>query len=124
MAGSVTLNNSRCTDLPAANVSMSLDVFLMLMQAIASPLRSCGGQDGNWGLVQLASEGRTKRRIQRLTQTYLTLSLQDIAATARLASPQEAELHILRWVLSSARQCNSSAGARLLRTRQACGSYR
>ena len=54
-------------------------------------------QDGNWGLVQLAGESRTMRRIQRLTQTYLTLSLQDIATTARLASPQQAELYILRY---------------------------
>ena len=59
--------------------------------------------------MQLAGESRTMRRIQRLTQTYLTLSLQDIAATARLASPQQAELYILQCV---ARPCSFCIGSR------------
>lgn len=40
-----------------------------------------------------------KRNIQRLTQTYLTLSLQDIANAAQLTTPKEAELHVLRMVV-------------------------
>jgi len=40
-----------------------------------------------------------KRNIQRLTQTYLTLSLQDIANTVQLNSPKEAEMHVLQMVL-------------------------
>lgn len=39
-----------------------------------------------------------KRNIQRLTQTYLTLSLQDIANTVQLRSAQEAEMHVLQMV--------------------------
>lgn len=39
-----------------------------------------------------------KRNIQRLTQTYLTLSLQDIANTAQLSTPKEAEIHVLEMV--------------------------
>lgn len=39
-----------------------------------------------------------KRNIHRLTQTYLTLSLQDIAETVQLEGPKEAELHVLRMV--------------------------
>lgn len=42
-----------------------------------------------------------KRNIQRLTQTYLTLSLQDIADTVQLNSPKEAELHVLQMVATS-----------------------
>lgn len=40
-----------------------------------------------------------KRNIQRLTQTYLTLSLQDIANTVQLNSPKEAEMHVLQMVV-------------------------
>ncbi len=53
-------------------------------------------QDGNLGLVSLAVEARTKRAIQRLTQTYLTLSLQHIANIADLPSAEEAEQHVLQ----------------------------
>ena len=54
-------------------------------------------QDGNAGLVKLAMAARTKRAVQRLTQTYLTLSLADIASQVGLAGADEAEAHILRW---------------------------
>jgi COP9 signalosome complex subunit 3 len=37
------------------------------------------------------------RAIQKLTQTYLTLSLADIASHVGLGSPAEAEQYILRW---------------------------
>lgn len=40
-----------------------------------------------------------KRNIQRLTQTYLTLSLQDIANTVQLNGPKEAEMHVLQMVV-------------------------
>lgn len=39
-----------------------------------------------------------KRNIQRLTQTYLTLSLQDIANSVQLNSAKEAEMHVLQMV--------------------------
>lgn len=57
-------------------------------------------QDGNMGLVKLVLAGRTKRAIQRLTQTFLTLSLADIAQQVGLETAAEAEGHILRyWLL-------------------------
>ncbi|KAL4424036.1 hypothetical protein ABPG75_001337 [Micractinium tetrahymenae] len=55
-------------------------------------------QDGSVGLVKLAIEGHAKRQVQKLTQTYLTLSLADIAQQAGLGSPQEAELAVLRMI--------------------------
>jgi COP9 signalosome complex subunit 3 len=55
-------------------------------------------QDNNLGLAKQALASLYKRNIQRLTQTYLTLSLQDIADTVRLNGPKEAELHILQMV--------------------------
>lgn len=55
-------------------------------------------QDGNMGLVKLVLAGRTKRAIQKLTQTFLTLSLADIAQQVGLENASEAESHILRSV--------------------------
>ncbi|XP_031109226.1 COP9 signalosome complex subunit 3-like [Ipomoea triloba] len=54
--------------------------------------------DNNLGLVQQVVSSIYKRNIQRLTQTYLTLSLQDIANTVQLSSPKEAEMHVLQMI--------------------------
>ncbi|OMP05542.1 hypothetical protein COLO4_08766 [Corchorus olitorius] len=55
-------------------------------------------QDNNLGLVKQVVSSMYKRNIQRLTQTYLTLSLQDIANTVHLNSPKEAEMHVLQMI--------------------------
>jgi COP9 signalosome complex subunit 3 len=52
-------------------------------------------QDGNLGLAKLVVASLTTRNIQRLTTTYLTLSLADIASRVGLPSPEAAEMHIL-----------------------------
>ncbi|CAM6121819.1 unnamed protein product [Calypogeia fissa] len=54
--------------------------------------------DNNLGLAKQVISSLYKRNIQRLTQTYLTLSLQDIAETVQLNGPKEAELHILQMI--------------------------
>ncbi|PNW71934.1 hypothetical protein CHLRE_16g671100v5 [Chlamydomonas reinhardtii] len=54
--------------------------------------------DGNLGLVKQVVASLTVRSVQRLTQTFLTLPLADIAASAGLAGAAEAEEHILRMV--------------------------
>ncbi|KAI4350543.1 hypothetical protein L6164_004990 [Bauhinia variegata] len=54
--------------------------------------------DNNLGLVKQVVSSMYKRNIQRLTQTYLTLSLQDIANTVQLNSPKEAEMHVLQMI--------------------------
>ncbi|OAE24292.1 hypothetical protein AXG93_1052s1150 [Marchantia polymorpha subsp. ruderalis] len=54
--------------------------------------------DTNLGLANQVIASLYKRNIQRLTQTYLTLSLQDIADTVQLDGPKEAELHILQMI--------------------------
>ncbi len=48
------------------------------------------------GLMKLVVDSQTKRNVQRLTQTYLTLSLPDIASAVGLPSADAAELAILR----------------------------
>ncbi|XP_011010491.1 PREDICTED: COP9 signalosome complex subunit 3-like isoform X2 [Populus euphratica] len=55
-------------------------------------------QDNNLGLVKQVVSSMYKRNIQRLTQTYLTLSLQDIAKIVQLSSPKEAEMHVLQMI--------------------------
>ncbi|KAL3526317.1 hypothetical protein ACH5RR_010973 [Cinchona calisaya] len=54
--------------------------------------------DNSLGLVKQVVSSMYKRNIQRLTQTYLTLSLQDIANTVQLKSPKEAEMHVLQMI--------------------------
>lgn len=55
-------------------------------------------QDNNLGLVKQVLTSMYKRNIQRLTQTYLTLSLEDIARSVQLDTPRDAEMHVLRMV--------------------------
>lgn len=50
------------------------------------------------GLVKQVLASRPMRTIQRLTQTYVTLSLADIAKAAGLKTADEAEAMILKWV--------------------------
>ncbi len=52
-------------------------------------------QDGNTGLVAQVLAALPARVVQGLTQTYVTLSLQDISTAAGLAGPEEAEALIL-----------------------------
>ena len=56
-------------------------------------------QDNNLGLVKQAVASLYKRNILRLTQKYLTLSLQDIANMVQLANAKEAEMRVLQMVL-------------------------
>ena len=74
---------------------MCAQAALVMHRALMQP---AGMQDGNVGLLQLALEAHTMRAVQRLTRTYMTLSLSDIAAAAQLRGPQEAELLVLRCV--------------------------
>jgi COP9 signalosome complex subunit 3 len=55
-------------------------------------------QDNNVGLVKQVLASKPVRTIQRLTQTYVTLPLADIARAAGLQGAQEAEDVILRFV--------------------------
>ncbi|KAK1270380.1 COP9 signalosome complex subunit 3 [Acorus gramineus] len=54
--------------------------------------------DKNLGLVRQVVSSLYKRSIQRLTQTYLTLSLEDIARRVQLQTAKEAEMHVLRMI--------------------------
>ncbi|PKI39840.1 hypothetical protein CRG98_039773 [Punica granatum] len=54
--------------------------------------------DNNLGLAKQVVSSMYKRSIQRLTLTYLTLSLQDIADAVQLSTPKEAEMHVLQMI--------------------------
>ncbi|XP_023012393.2 COP9 signalosome subunit 3 [Leptinotarsa decemlineata] len=57
-------------------------------------------RDHNLGLVKQVSSMLFKKNIQRLTKTFLTLSLSDVASRVGLSSPSEAESHILQMIES------------------------
>ena len=53
---------------------------------------------GVWGLANQLLEKVATRSIQRLTSTYLTISLADIARESKMVNADKAELHILKCV--------------------------
>jgi len=55
-------------------------------------------KDNNLGLVLQLSPAMVRRKIQRLTATYVTLSLADIGNRANLSTQQEAEQHVLNMI--------------------------
>ncbi|KAF6258354.1 hypothetical protein COO60DRAFT_1701346 [Scenedesmus sp. NREL 46B-D3] len=82
------------SDLAAAYSSKSSD----RLARVAEQHMAAFNADRNVGLVKQVLASLPVRTIQRLTQTYLTLSLADIARVAGLAGPPEAEAVILRMV--------------------------
>lgn len=55
-------------------------------------------RDHNLGLAKQVLATLYKKKIQRLTKTFLTLSLSDVASRACLSGPAEAEKYILNMV--------------------------
>ncbi len=60
--------------------------------------RDTFNRDTNMGLVKQVIASLYKKNIQRLTKTFLTLSLSDVASRAQLSGPAEAEKYILNMV--------------------------
>jgi len=54
--------------------------------------------DGNMGLVKQAIQALVEQNIQRLTKTYLTLSLADIAGKVGLQGVAEVEKRVLKMI--------------------------
>ncbi|XP_061425678.1 COP9 signalosome complex subunit 3 isoform X3 [Lethenteron reissneri] len=54
--------------------------------------------DSNMGLVKQCVCSLYKKNIQRLTKTFLTLSLQDMANRVQLSGPREAEKYVLHMI--------------------------
>ncbi|XP_021362606.1 COP9 signalosome complex subunit 3-like, partial [Mizuhopecten yessoensis] len=54
--------------------------------------------DNNMGLVKQCITSMFKKNIQRLTKTFLTLSLTDMANRVQLSGPKEAEKYVLHMI--------------------------
>ena len=63
------------------------------------------------GLVKQVLASLYKKNIQRLTKTFLTLSLSDVASRVQLSDPSKAEKYILNMVciLSISRNYNRNS---------------
>lgn len=57
-------------------------------------------RDQNMGLVKQVVSSLYKKNIQRLTKTFLTLSLTDVASRVQLPGPADAERYILNMVIT------------------------
>lgn len=55
-------------------------------------------RDENTGLGKQILSSLYKKNIKRLTKTFLTLSLADVAARVQLSSPVEAEVYVLKMI--------------------------
>lgn len=55
-------------------------------------------RDKNMGLVNQVLSSMYKKNIQRLTKTFLTLSLSDVASRVQLSGPAQAENYILNMI--------------------------
>ncbi|CAG9791965.1 unnamed protein product [Diatraea saccharalis] len=55
-------------------------------------------RDKNMGLVNQVLSSMYKKNIQRLTKTFLTLSLSDVASRVQLSGPAQAETYILNMI--------------------------
>ena len=68
------------------------------VQTIIAKYEELFTRDHNLGLVKQVLGSLYKKNIQRLTNTFLTLSLTDVASRVKLAGPADAEKHILNMV--------------------------
>lgn len=67
---------------------------------VVNKYRDSFTRDTNMGLVKQVISSLYKKNIQRLTKTFLTLSLADVASRVQLSGPAEAEKYILNMIKS------------------------
>ncbi|XP_046404597.1 COP9 signalosome complex subunit 3 [Ischnura elegans] len=68
------------------------------VRAVLAKSHDIFARDGNIGLTKQVLSSLYKKNIQRLTKTFLTLSLSDVASRVHLSSPSEAEKYILNMI--------------------------
>lgn len=68
------------------------------VQSIINKYQELFVRDHNMGLVKQVLTFLYKKNIQRLTKTFLTLSLSDVASRVQLSGPADAEKYILNMV--------------------------
>ncbi|KAG4070605.1 hypothetical protein HA402_013525 [Bradysia odoriphaga] len=70
------------------------------LRVVINKNRDVYTRDINLGLVKQVASSLYKKNIQRLTKTFLTLSLADVASRVQLSGPVEAEKYILKMIKS------------------------
>lgn len=68
------------------------------LRAVITKHTDAFARDNNAGLVKQCMTSMYKRNIQRLTKTFLTLSLSDMANRVQLSTPAEAEKYVLHMI--------------------------
>jgi len=68
------------------------------LRSIANKHQTIFQQDTNVGMVKQVIASLTRKRIQRLTKTFLTLSLADMATRVKLRDASEAEMYLLEMI--------------------------
>ena len=81
-------------ELASAFTSFDLDK----LNALVQKYRDIFEQDKNFGLVKQLQQSFYKKNIQKLTKTFITLSLADMATKVKLPSAKEAELYMLNMI--------------------------
>jgi len=68
------------------------------LRAVANKYQLFFQNDNNIGIVKQVIASLTKKRIQKLTKTFLTLSLVDMASRVKLRDADEAEKYLLEMI--------------------------
>ncbi|XP_054711884.1 COP9 signalosome complex subunit 3-like isoform X1 [Uloborus diversus] len=68
------------------------------VSAVINKYSEIYARDNNRGLVKQCMSFLYKKNIQRLTKTFLTLSLSDMASRVQLSGPAEAEFYVLKMI--------------------------
>jgi len=68
------------------------------LRAIANKHQSVFQADNNVGMVKQVIASLSRKRIQKLTKTFLTLSLADMATRVKLRDAKEAEVYLLEMI--------------------------
>ena len=81
-------------EIASAYVNYDLDKLNSLCQKYEESLQV----DNNRGLVKQLQQSFYKKNIQKLTKTFITLSLADMALKVKLPSAKEAEIYMLNMI--------------------------
>jgi len=83
---------------PYMDFSRAYKMGMDQVQRVVADNHKAFTSDKNFGLVKQTIQALVRRKIQRLTSTYVTLSLSDIAQQANLSSSGEAEAHVASMI--------------------------
>ncbi|KAJ8877951.1 hypothetical protein PR048_022414 [Dryococelus australis] len=83
---------------PYLDLSSAYGTNLGELRAVVNKYQESFSRDNNMGLCKQVVASLYKKNIQRLTKTFLTLSLSDVASRVQLSGPTDAEKYILNMI--------------------------